>query len=160
MDAAWAVVIGSAIAAFATVAGSPLTAWLTEKAKSRHNHDDQLRAAVDDAVDALIKYSAHAGNAGHTTRIAGEAVLKSASRIGIWLPKGTIGPVDYYLASFYTMSHDPERAGVYAAQIAEILPAWLRGDVKAAVLAQRAEAMKDWRLSDEARRREKAERGE
>lgn len=127
MDAAWAVVVGAAIAAIATFAGSPVTAWLADRRQRANTLDDQRREAVDEALMAIFDRATAVSpqeRADSLTR-----AMRAGGRLGLFVRPGESKVVPTYLSMSSKINDDPDRKGLYVGVVAQNLPAWYRGDI-------------------------------
>ncbi|MGR0219519.1 hypothetical protein [Agromyces sp. ZXT2-6] len=127
MDAAWAVVVGAAIAAAGTIAGAPLASAFTDRRQRRAKRHDELASAIAECLESLLgRLQAEA--IGSQDSAARDRVIVAASRLGLLIEKGDDAVVRTVTAANAAMKLPAHRNWAFA-QAAYALPAWYRGDL-------------------------------
>jgi hypothetical protein len=135
MDSAWAVVVGSAIGAFGAIAGTTFGGYLSDRRRARSAHDDALRSALEVAMLQLIEHTGHVNRSDQSaTYESGEKFLAAAAKLGMLLRKGEAQIDTIIVGTFAAINLDPQHGTAYASSVAQLLPAWYRGDITIAEL--------------------------
>lgn len=129
MDAAWAVVVGSAIGALGTLGGTAFTSYIADNRQRAHQRREELRLAIEVIVLALVKYAGAQRRSAEATEEqleAADAFFAAQARLGLLLEKGDGEVITVLLGTFAAITTKPEMGSRLVADIAEYLPAWFR----------------------------------
>lgn len=152
MDTAWAVVAGSAIGAIGTLVGTTYGSYLGDRRRARTAHSDALRSALEVVLLQLIEHAGHARRADKPAMYeSGEKFIAAAARLGLLLRKGEAQIDTIVTGTFAAIALDPQNGASYSSSLAQLLPAWYRGDI---TLAQLTTVKRGWpdELKDSERR--------
>lgn len=131
MDAAWAVVLGSAIGALGTLGGSALTSHLTDDRMREHQRREAMRQTIETIVLAMVSYAGAMRRSDEPTKEqldASDKFFAAQARLGLVLRKGESEVITILLGTFAAITTKPELGTRLVADIAQYLPAWYRGD--------------------------------
>ena len=142
MDTAWAVVVGSAIGAIGTLAGTTWGSYLSDRRRARGAHSEALRAALEAVMLQLIEHTGHASRSDKPAMYeSGEKFMAAAAKLGMLLRKGEAQISTIVTGTFAAINIDPQNGSHYAGNVSHLLPAWYRGDI---TLEQLTTVKRDW----------------